>query len=247
MTTLRTTGRSLVALAFVLSLGLLAKTAWPDTEDGDGAVEPPPPPADNAFAGLMMRVGLGADALCAAGVRAAGISSVIATARAQHDLNPILDNLDVSFAQAKTNMDRLQRSVRSGRGRGEDVTALAQAKTDYENAKAARQAYIDGLRSAGTAALDPGIRQTVETIYANNSWRFPTQYLVMDRSEADWVALRDALAAKRISENYSETFAQSAQDHLAVVDAEAEIATAKVNLDTYLAAVQTAWNSAVTE
>ena len=106
---------------------------------------------------------------------------------------------------------------------------------------------MDGLRAAGLAALDPDVRQTVETIHGNNSWRFPTQYLVKDRSQEDWVALRDALAAKRISENYDEPFAQSAQDHLAGVDAEAEIATAKVNLDTYMAAVQTAWNAAVTE
>jgi hypothetical protein len=30
MTTIRTTGRSLVALALILSLGLFARTAWPD-------------------------------------------------------------------------------------------------------------------------------------------------------------------------------------------------------------------------
>jgi hypothetical protein len=247
MTTIRTTGRSLVALALALSLGLFARTAWPDTEDNDGAVEPPPPPANTAIAGMMMRVGLGADSLCGAGVRASDVGSIMAAARTQHDLNPILDSLDLSFAQAKTDTDRLRRSVRSGRGRGEDVATLAQRKAGLENATAARQACIDGLRSAGLASLDAGARLTVETIYENSSWHFPTQYLVKDRPEAGWVALRDALAAKRISENYDEPFAQSAQDRLSAVDAEAQIATAKVNLDTYLAAVQTAWNAAVTE
>jgi hypothetical protein len=246
MTTIRTTGRSLVALALILSLGLFARTAWPDTEDNDGASEPPPP-ANSALAGMMMRVGLGADALCAAGVGANDIGSIIAAAQTQHDLNPILANLDQSFAQAKTDTDRLRRSVRSGRGRGEDVTTLAQRKASLENATAARQAYMDGLRAAGLAFLDADARRIVEAIYTNRSWRFPTQYLVKARSEANWVALRDALAAKRIFENYGEPFAQSAQDQLSAVDAEQEVATAKVNLDTYLAAVQTAWNAAVTE
>jgi len=68
---------------------------------------------------------------------------------------------------------------------------------------------------------------------------------VKDRAEADWVALRDALAAKEIAErDPEESFADSAQAVLARIDAEAEIAAAKVAHETRIAAVQTAWNTA---
>lgn len=244
MPALRSPGRSLLGLALILSLVAFVTAALSDTPDGDS--DPPPPPANTEDAALMIRVGLGADALTAVGVRGADVASIVAAALAYEAQGPALGSLDASYAQAKTTVDRLRRLVRSGRGSQEDVSTLAQAKTDLENAESARQAHINAMRAAGMAGTSAGVRAAVETIYANQSWRLPTVYLVKDRAQADWVALRDALATKRISENYGEPFDQAAQDTLAGVDAETEIATAKVNLDTYMAAVQTAWNEAVT-
>ena len=83
---------------------------------------------------------------------------------------------------------------------------------------------------------------------ANRSWALPTQYLVKDRTEPEWVELRAALATKRISEQYEdEEFPASVQAYLAAADAVTEVATAKVALDSNLASVQTAWNAAASD
>jgi hypothetical protein len=88
----------------------------------------------------------------------------------------------------------------------------------------------------------------VTRINANRKWGLPTQYLAKDRTEAEWVELRSALATKRISEeDAEEVFPQSIQSDLAAADAVSEVATAKVNLDSGIAAVQTAWNAAASD
>ena len=81
---------------------------------------------------------------------------------------------------------------------------------------------------------------------ANSSWELPTEYLAENRTEAEWVALRDALAVERINANHGEPFPSSVQSYLSTIRAGSKVSTAKVNLDTYLASVQTAWNAAVT-
>lgn len=212
-----------------------------------GGADPPPPPVNTEFAGVLIRVGLSADTLAAAGVTSTQVSGLASAVRTQH--NPVtLRGLDGAHTQAKATRDRLSRLVRSGLGTPADVSALAQAETDFTNAQNARQGYLDGLRAAGLATLASAQAAIVQTSTANRSWELPPQYLVKSRSQANWVALREALATKRISEqDAGEGFPLSAQTYLAAVDLEPEIAAAKVLLDTNIASVQTAWNAAATD
>jgi len=224
------------ALAFALGGG-----------GGSEPVDPPPPPANTAFARVLLRLGLGADTLAAAGVSSQQATALVTAVEGAH-APATLASRDEAFIAAKQACDRLRRTVQGGRGSQEDVTALRTAETTLADATASRDAYLASLRSSGLATLSEGQSTLVERIRANRIWALPTQYLVKDRSEPDWVRLRDSLASKRISEeDEEEEFAASAQSHLAAVDAEAEVAAAKVNLDSNLAAVQIAWNLAVVD
>ncbi len=237
--------RAILFLSFfaIVPAGALALRAV-----GGGEADPPnpPPPVNSVFAGVLLRVGLSAEALAAAGTTGSQVPSLVAAVESAHDPSTLASR-DQAYADARVNRDRLARLVQSGLGSQADVTALVQAETDLQTATSARESYLAGLRSAGLATVAATASASVQRIHANSSWGFPVHYLVSDRSEPDWVALRDALATKRISEQYGEPFYPEAQVYLAAVDLEPEIALAKVNFDTNIVAVQTAWNSAAAD
>ena len=233
-----------------LSLLLVSAGAFAFGIGGGGGTDPadpPPPPANTEFAGVLLRLGLGADALAAAGVTSPQATALVAAIESAYT-PATLANRDEAFIAAKQAHDRLRRLVQSGKATEADVTALGTAAAASASATQARDDYLAGLRSAGLVTLSEGQAALVEHIRANRTWGLPTQYLVKDRAEAEWVRLRDSLASKRIAEeDEEETFAPAAQSHLAAVDAEAEIASAKVALDSNLAAVQSAWNLAASD
>jgi hypothetical protein len=235
-----------VVLSVVLvSVGALAFALG----GGGGGADPvePPPPVNTAFAGVLLRVGLGADTLAAAGI--SGQQTTALVTAVEQSYNPgTLATKDEGYITAKQNHDRLRRLVTSGKGSQEDVTALRTAETTLATANTQRETYLTGLRTAGLAIVSEGQRTLANRIQANGSWRFPTQYLVKDRTEAQWVVLRDLLAAKQIHvKDATAPFPEASQSQLAAIDAENEIATAKVNLDAGMVSVQTAWNAAAAD
>ena len=96
--------------------------------------------------------------------------------------------------------------------------------------------------SAGTQ------RATLTQIRANravdHSQGFPIEFQVASRTEAQWVALRDALANEKQAIKYPDTLDQDAQTLLSTTRAEGAVAAARTALDANLPAVQTAWNTA---
>jgi len=155
---------------------------------------------------------------------------------------------DEAYGAARRSHDSLRRRVQSGKGQPEDVAALRQAEGTLAQATSSRDGYLGGLRTAALATLTPAQSVLLERIQANRSWKLPTPYLAEDRSEADWVRLRSALAEKRISEqDEDEVLTDATQTYLAGIDSGNEVATARVLLDANIAAVQTAWNQAASE
>ena len=240
------------AVPIVLSLVLASAGALAFAFGGGGGgtdpVDPPPPPVNTAFAGVLVRVGLGADVLAASGIIQGQVSSLVAALEGQY--NPAtLASLDDAFIQAKQDHDRLRRKVTSGLGTQQDVAALRSAETALGNATSARDSRLAALRDAALATVAADKATLVRRIQTNRAaWSLPVQYSVKDRTEAQWVALRDAVDMKRASErDAEELLAEEHQSLLASVDAESEIAAAKVALDTNLASVQTAWNIAASD
>jgi hypothetical protein len=192
----------------------------------------------------LLRLGFGADTLAAGGITGEQVAALVGAVRSSYS-SPTLQSRDDSYITARQTHDRLRRLVQSGKGTQQDVASLRAAEETLTNATAARDNYFAQMRAAALATVSAGQTAIINRVQANRSWGLPAQYLVKDRLERDWVALRDLLATKRISEqDEEEEFPQFARDLLAAVDAETEIATAKVNLDSNLAAVQTAWNTA---
>ena len=222
------------ALAFALGGG------------GGGGADPlePPPPVNTEFAGVLLRVGLGAETLAAAGISAEQIPALVAELQRNYTAAATASR-DEAFITAKQTHDRLRRLVTSGKGTRDDVVTLRAAEATLAAATTQRENHLAGLRAAALATVSEGQRALVNKIRANESWRLPVQYLAKDRSEAQWVELRDLLAAQRIhAEDGEAPFPAEAQGRLAAIDAESEIATAKVNRDAGIAAVQSAWNAA---
>lgn len=223
------------ALAFAIESG-----------GGTDPIDPPPPPVNSAAAGVLYRMGLSAETLAASGVTGPQVSGLIAAALALHD-PAVLRSRDQAHAQARAEESRLSALARSGLARPADLDALATARAALSQAEAALTAYLDAMRTAACATVTAQQSSLIQASRANRSWDLPPQYLVKARSEASWVALREALDTKRISQVYGYEFPDSAQSALAAVDSESEIALAKSNLDANIAAVQTAWNTAAAD
>jgi len=224
----------------LVSAGALAFAIGGEGGGGGGGIDPydpPPPPANTVFAGVLLRLGLGADTLAAAGINAQQ-ASTLAAAVENNYAAATLESRDEAFIAAKRAHDQLRRKVQSGKGTGQDVTALRDSEAALSQAGTARESYLASLRTAALATVTTEQATLVNRIRANSKWHLPVQYLVLDRSEADWVALRSAL---------EEEFPQATQTFLAAADSQSDVATAKVSHDSSIAAVQTAWNSATTE
>lgn len=234
------------AFAAVFTLVLVSAGALAFAFGGSGGADPlePPPPVNTEFAGVLLRVGLGADTLAAAGISSQQVTALVGAVEQGHSAETLAAK-DAAYITAKQTHDTLRRKVTSGKGSQEDVTALRAAETALATANTQRESYLAGLRTAGLATVPEGQRTLANRIQANGSWRFPAQYLTKDRTEAQWVELRDLLAVKQIHErDETAPFPAEVQSRLAAIDAESEIATAKVNLDSAMASVQTAWNAA---
>jgi len=237
------------AFVAVFSVALVSAGALAFALGGGGGTDPldPPPPVNTEFAGILLRAGLGAETLAAAGISGEQVPGIVAAVR--NALDPAtLRARDETYISARQNHDRLLRLVQSGKGTPEDVAARSTASATLTAATNARDGYLTSARLAGLATVTSEQTARVAKIIANQKWSLPTQYLVKDHTEAEWVALRDALSAKRISEqDEDEPLAQSAADYLAAADAVSEVATAKVSLESAIAAVQTAWNAAASQ
>jgi hypothetical protein len=210
---------------------------------GTDPVAPPLQPVNSAAAGVLYRAGLSAETLTASGVTALQVGGMIAAALAQYD-PLVLRSRDEARAHAAAEESRLSARARAGLATAEELAALTTARATLAEAEAALTAYIDAIRTAASASATPEQTALIRASHANRSWDLPAQYLVKARSQEGWVALREALDTKRISEVYGYEFPTSSRSSLAAVDAEPEIASAKSNLDANLFEVQTAWNVA---
>lgn len=198
------------------------------------------------MAATMMRVDLGADRLAAAGVSTQATTGTIDTAIAKVG-QVALESADASYAAAKPTADALQRKIQSGLATAEDVTAYQQASSQLTSATAARKSALDEVFNAGITGLPADQRALLTTIRANAGWKLPVQYLTVNRSEADWVKLRDYLDARRIYQEAGEAVPAEVTAFLATVESAAAVSKAKSDLDAGLATIQSAWNAAVTD
>ena len=194
------------------------------------------------------RLSLDAEALCAAGVTVLQVEEVVGDLNASPAaINAELAAADATYSQAQQYANGLQTLVRSGQAAPQQVSDLADAKAALETAAQARDGVLDTLFDAGLSSLSQPVQNRLATIRANRRWKLPMEFLVTNRTQADWVALRDNLSQERITTELEEPLEAVVAQALATARANSEVAAAKTRLDSDYSAIQLAWDAAFIE
>lgn len=194
-----------------------------------------------------IRIGLGADALAAAGVSgtevATTIADFVASAPAQAG---DLAAADAVFGSTRATADKLQRLIRSGQATDAEVTEYQTAKTALATIEAERQGIIDALFDAGILALPAAKTAVLAQIRANTRYRaIPISLKVVSRTDSEWLALKKALIHERVCLKEGEEVHADVVAALATWRGATPVATAKATLDANLPTVTAAWNAAL--
>lgn len=193
---------------------------------------------------VLHRTGLTPEALAAAGLGEASTMSVGgATQLANAGLVTSLRDLDHAVGQARNARDAAERKIQSGKASPEEIAAFPGLEQAFATASATRDTAVNGLFAAATEGLNSTQRATLTAIRANAHWKLPTEFLVVERTEAEWVELRAALANERIAARNEEAPNQQCQALLGTARANPAVAAAKTALDANLATVKQSWNT----
>jgi len=196
--------------------------------------------------GTLARIGINPTNLTAAGftvnqaqtVAAAGAASV----RSRIEAIRVADNL---LATAQGEYARLRNLIQSGRATEQDRTAYAAARIAAAQARSAQASVLDSLFQAATTDLPAEPVTELQVLRTNSKWNMDAPYLSVARTEAEWVALRDALADNRISSGLGATPDPRGQALLTNVNADPMVSAARTNIQNNLDGVTAAWNQAI--
>jgi hypothetical protein len=184
-------------------------------------------------------LGIDADALAAAGVSAEGAATV------RDDLQGFMNDYGEPFIAAIhahnaaiKQADADQRMIRAGKPPADDLLtlhgiALSTASTE----RSARQA---AAMEAALTHLSEQQKNNLRIIRDNAGRDVPPAYCLTPRKDAQWVALRDALAAERQAAERGERLSGSAQELLVTIRAEPSTSVALNRTATNGAAVKQA-------
>jgi len=239
MSRISSRGASLIAMLLVF-VPVCLGAAWFAMRAPTSAAAP-----NTDVRAALLRAGLGAEALAAAGLSEQEASTMVGAFSSAMASQPgALEHADGDYAAARVAKDQLQRKVRSGLATPQDVADLAAAKAALASAEATRQHVLDGWFAVATQGLADTKVTRLSQIQANADWKLPVEFLVEGRDQAEWVAIRKALANERICAKYDQDPNPQMQAALATWRAEAPVAAAKSAYDANLAGVQVAWDAA---
>ena len=204
-------------------------------------------PTPGELATALIRVGLDAGALTAAGASSSNIDLVIGNGL-DHLMteSALLTQVDTEFAQSRRQCAQLKRIIQSGGATLDQISACSAAQAQLALARGARQELLDSLFDDATVGLNENQRNTLATIRSNRHWDLPLEFLVVDRAESEWVALRDCLANERISAEFDDEDPDPvAQAVLGQLRSHPAVVAANGNLDANLAVLTVVWQGAV--
>lgn len=194
----------------------------------------------------MIRAGLEPRVLAAAGVSSNQAVAVLSAANSHLAQHPTaLRSADEAYAQARVSHDALERKVGSGLASQEEIGQLAAARTALASATAARASALQEIYAAATSGLNGQQAARLARLRANAAQKCPIEFKAVDRTEAEWVALRKALSNERVSAACGDTAHAGCQTLLASKRSDPSVASAKSACDSNLATIQSAWSTAV--
>ncbi|MBK8172716.1 MAG: hypothetical protein IPK60_20595 [Sandaracinaceae bacterium] len=171
-------------------------------------------------------------------------SIVAALALAHTNLATPISALDAAATSARIARDAAQRKIRSGAGSQQEIEGFPALEAALNTAESLRASALASLRASATAGLSGAQRANLATIESNRRWKLPIEFLVIERSDAEWLSLRNALSNERISAKYEGEANGTLQAILSAARADERVAAAKTALDTNLTSLQQAWNAA---
>jgi len=193
----------------------------------------------------LLRAGLGAETLTAAGISSQQVSTIVTNARNELIAHPTrISEDDAAYAAGRVAADALQRKIESGQASQQEIASYSTATAALESARSERAAALDAVFSAATVGLNQTQIGLLQKLQANRSWKVSTEYLTVDRTEAEWLGLRDALSNERIAAKYGTEANGACQSLLSTARANQTVAAAKANAVANLATVSSAWDLA---
>jgi hypothetical protein len=210
----------------------------------------PEPLGDNELRTLLDQIALTSENLAAAGFSSQEVSALVA--RAGEYLKGSLTEWRAaqrSLEDAQANLikarqpDMTDQTAQPGRPVKPTQTQMAALKTAQE----AWVSKLDAARSFILSQTDASKVASLNNLKANARREVPLQYRVVERTDAQWVQLRDALSSLRLSAKWQSPEDSAARSTVVDADAQASVVAAKVNLDARKAEVQQALKNAVTD
>jgi hypothetical protein len=196
----------------------------------------------------LHRVSLKTKHLAAAGLSGLQVATLFENAETFLQENSVaLEMTDSTASTAHENVLQLRQLIVSGKATQEDVNSLNSAATSLQNKESARDQILQGLFEAATEDLSAQVQTTLTTIRANADWELPVEFLTVNRTEAQWIQLRDALAAERISQKRNYELESDVSAFLAEARSNPSVSTAAANLQANSVAVHAAWTAAANQ
>jgi hypothetical protein len=204
-----------------------------------------PPVSASDLQVALLRAGLGAETLTAAGVSSQEVSTIVTNAKNELVAHPTrISEDDAAFASARASADALGRKIESGQASQQEIASYATATAALESAQSERAAALDAVFSAATVSLNQTQIGLLQKMQANRAWKMSTEFLTVDRTEAEWLGLRDALSNERIAAKYGNEANAGCQTLLSTARANQTVAAAKASMVANLATVSSAWDVA---
>ncbi len=195
---------------------------------------------------MLVRAQLLPDSLAAAGVEPSQVGVLITAARSELDEQlQTLRRVDALRQQHQSAVTMYRQLVGAENPTPQDRQLLAQAETDLKTATQQAESVISAIRAAAEATLTTDQVQALAAIRTNKGREVPIEYIVVERTDQEWVELREALANVRIAAKHGVAPAEEALARVARADADPTVTIARADLDSRTTAIQQAWDAAV--
>lgn len=194
---------------------------------------------------MLLRIGMTPETMAAAGVDSTTLLAALSAEEADlADATSTLSDHDATCAEYRRQVDSLRRIVRSGNATEEQVAELASAKQSCESAFASRDAFLEGVCGGICEHVSADAMGAIQRICMTKSWKsIPVTYRTKERSEAEWLAIREALSAKKTHEMMGLEVPAEATTLLTSLASETEVSEATADCESCLPGVQGLWDT----
>lgn len=182
--------------------------------------------------------GLGPEEFAAAGVNAESLSAVAdAGANYIQEYGELATPLNASQV-ANARFESLQRQIEGGTATPEQTAAFDGAIANKTAAAASLANNKEAYLSAALHGLSTEVRARLDMLAGSTHRHVPAEFRLMLREDADWLTLREAVAAERIALRKQQPVPPEAAELLSEARAVPAAASSRASLDANLSALK---------